>query len=330
VNRPPDDPRLQEEAVQVRQRLDDLRREIHRVIVGQEKLLDGILVGLLCGGHILVEGLPGLGKTLCVTTLARALDASFKRVQFTPDLLPGDLLGSEVLNARTGEFTTRRGPVFAHLVLADEINRAPAKVQSALLEAMQERQVTIGGRAHPLPRPFMVIATENPIEQEGTYRLPEAQVDRFFLKLRVPYPSRQEEAAIVERMAVSEPPLEVGRVLSPDDILEMRRTADGVYVDDRVRDYVLDLVRLTREAHPELGLERLVEWGASPRASLYMIMAARAVALMQGRAFVTPDDVKAVAPDALRHRLILTFEAEAEGVEPDDVVRSVLDAVPVP
>lgn len=322
--------RLDEQAGRVRGRLDDVRDQMHRVIVGQDDLLDRILTGLLCAGHILLEGVPGLAKTLCVTTLARTLDASFQRIQFTPDLLPGDLLGSEIYNPRTGEFATRRGPIFAHLLLADEINRAPAKVQSALLEAMQEHQVTIGRETFALPRPFLVVATENPIEQEGTYPLPEAQVDRFLLKLRVPYPSREDEDAIVDRMAVSEPDLAVESVLRPSDILEFRGVADAIYVDQRVRDYVLDIVRTTREPVEELGLDRLVEWGASPRASMHMIMAARARALLHGRGYVIPDDVKAVAPDVLRHRVILSFEAETEGVDSDAVISRVLRHVPVP
>ncbi|KPK63446.1 MAG: ATPase [Planctomycetes bacterium SM23_32] len=319
---------MERTAQEVRDRLAALRAEVHRVIVGQDDLLDRMLTGLLCGGHILLEGVPGLAKTLCATTLARALDATFHRIQFTPDLLPGDLLGAEIYDARTGEFTTRRGPIFANVILADEVNRAPAKVQSALLEAMQERQVSIGGRTFALPELFLVMATENPIEQEGTYPLPEAQVDRFFLKLKVPYPGREEELEIVERMAVSNPPVGVDKVLAPQDVLAFRRVADGVYVDDRARGYVLDLVRLTRDPPDELA--PLIEWGASPRASMYMVMAARARALIQGRAHVIPDDVKAVAPDVLRHRLILTFEAEADGVEPDDVVERVLEQVPVP
>jgi MoxR-like ATPase len=330
VNEAATDARVRDRAQEARERLAALRDEIHRVIVGQDELVDRLLMGLLCGGHILMEGVPGLGKTLCATTLARTLDARFKRIQFTPDLLPGDLLGSEIYNPQTGEFTTREGPIFANLILADEVNRAPAKVQSALLEAMQERQVTIGGQTFRLPELFLVIATQNPIEQEGTYPLPEAQVDRFLLKLQVPYPTREEEAAIIERMAVSEPSLEVGKVLSPTEMLEYRRAADAVYVDPRVRDYVLDIVRLSRERREDLGLSRLVEWGASPRASMYLVMAARARALMDGRAFAIPDDVKAAAPDVLRHRVILTFEAEAEGVGPDSVIRRILDYVPVP
>jgi len=317
-------------AERARNGIEALRRQVRRVIVGQDDLLDRMFTGLLCAGHILLEGVPGLAKTLCVTTLARAIDASFKRIQFTPDLLPGDLLGSEIYNPQTGEFTTRTGPIFANIVLADEVNRAHARVQSALLEAMQEKQVTIGGHTFPLPDLFLVIATENPIEQEGTYPLPEAQVDRFMMKLRVPYPDRAEELAIMERMAVSEPGIDVQKVLSPSDILEVRRASDAVRVEQRIKDYVLDLVRLTREPDRTLGLDRLVQWGASPRASVYMVMAARARALMQGRHYVIPDDVKAVAPDVLRHRLILTFEAEAEGVEPDTLVARILERVPVP
>jgi len=298
--------------------------------VGQDALIDGMLTALLCGGHVLLEGVPGLAKTLCATTLARTLAVVFKRVQFTPDLLPGDLLGSEVYNPQTADFSTRKGPIFANLVLADEINRAPAKVQSALLEAMQERQVSLGGRTFPLPDPFMVVATQNPIEQEGTYPLPEAQVDRFLLKLRVAYPDRAAEMEIVERMAASAPPLDADGVLSPDEIIEARKVADRLYVDPRARQYAVDLVRTTREPPAELGLGRLVEWGASPRASVHLVMAARARALLEGRSFVLPDDVKAVAPDVLRHRVILTFEAEAEGVEADEVLRRVLGLVPVP
>jgi len=330
VETPRIDAELEQDAAAVRESLEALRAQVHRVIVGQDDLIDRLLTGLLCNGHILLEGVPGLAKTLCVTTLARALEAEFKRIQFTPDLLPGDLLGSEIYNPRTGEFTTRLGPIFANLLLADEVNRAPAKVQSALLEAMQELQVTIGGQSFPLPRPFLVIATENPIEQEGTYPLPEAQVDRFLLKLRVPYPSRPEELEIVDRMAVSEPDLQVAPALSCEQMLRCRRVADAVYVDARLKDYVLDMVRLTRAPCPQLHLEHLVQWGASPRASMYLVMAARARALIGGRAFVIPDDVKAVAPDVLRHRVILTFEAEAEDVGPDEVIDRILDYVAVP
>jgi MoxR-like ATPase len=310
--------------------MDALRREVHRVIVGQDALIDGMLVALLCGGHVLIEGVPGLAKTLCVTTLARAMGAQFRRIQFTPDLLPGDLVGAEVLLPGDEDFHVRRGPIFAQFILADEVNRAPAKVQSALLEAMQERQVTIGGQTLPLPRPFFVVATANPIEQEGTYPLPEAEVDRFFLKLRVPYPAREEEAAIVERMAVAEPDLEVDAVIAPERLVELRRTADAVYVDERARDYALDIVAQTRRPDDVLGLRRLIEWGASPRASICLVMAARARALLDGRDYVAPDDIKAAAPGVLRHRVILTFEAEAEGISTDQVVRAILDHVPVP
>ncbi len=324
------DPELREQVAGVREHLEALREEIHRVIVGQDALIDAVLTGMLCSGHVLLEGVPGLAKTLCATTVAGALDASFSRIQFTPDLLPADLLGGEIYNPRTGEFTTRRGPIFTNLLLADEINRAPAKVQSALLEAMQERQVTVGGETFPLPRPFLVIATENPIEQEGTYPLPEAQVDRFLLKVRVPYPEREEERGIVDRMAVSRPKLQVQPVISPGRILEHRSVADRIYVDERIKDYVLDIVRLSRRPEPELGLGELIEWGASPRASIYIVMASRARALLEGRPYVIPDDVKAVAPDVLRHRIILTFEAEAEGVSTDELIRRILDHVPVP
>ncbi len=307
-----------------------LRTEMHRVIVGQDQLIDGLLIGLLCSGHVLLEGVPGLAKTLCVTTLAEAMDVSFSRVQFTPDLLPGDLTGSQIYNPATGEFRTRRGPIFANLLLADEVNRAPAKVQSALLEAMQERQVTIGEKAHPLPEPFMVIATQNPIEQEGTYPLPEAQLDRFMLKLRLEYPERGQEIEIVDRMAVTSPIVSVEKVLHSEDIVRMRRTVDGVRVDDRLKGYVLDLVQASRTPPPELELGDLIEWGASPRASIYLVMAARARAMLDGRTYANPDDVQAVAANVLRHRIILTFEAEAEALDTDSVIDRLLAHVPVP
>jgi len=319
------------DAARAREALAALKAEVHRVIVGQDALLDGMLTSLLCGGHVLLEGVPGLAKTLCATTVSRTLGATFRRVQFTPDLLPGDLLGSEVFNPRTGEFYTRRGPIFTHVLLADEINRAPAKVQSALLEAMQERQVTIGGETFPIEEPFLVIATENPIEQEGTYPLPEAQVDRFLLKLKVDYPGADEELEIVDRMATSQPDLEVSPVLSPQQVLELRAAADGIRVDPKIKQYVLDLVLCTRPPRSaELGIEHLIEWGASPRASIYLVMAARARALLDGRDYVIPDDVKAAAPDVLRHRVILSFEAEAEGVRSDALIERILSAVPVP
>ena len=324
----PDD--MQARVAQAGEMLGRLRAEVHRVVVGQEGMLDGVLTALLCGGHVLLEGVPGLAKTLLATTVASALDAQFRRVQFTPDLLPGDLLGSEVFNPQTGEFFTRRGPIFTHVLLADEINRAPAKVQSALLEAMQERQVTIGGRTYPIEEPFLVIATENPIEQEGTYPLPEAQVDRFLVKLKVDYPAPEEELAIVDRMAMSRPDLTVKPVLGAADVLRLRGAADRLRVEQRVKEYALRIVRHTRPPlSRQLELSHLIEWGASPRATIYLVMAARARALLEGRTYAIPDDVKAVAPDVLRHRVILSFEAEAEGVDSDAVVRRILAAVPV-
>ena len=322
---------LKAEVAQATTSLGRLRAEVHKVIVGQEALLDGLVVGLLCGGHVLLEGVPGLAKTLCATTLAGALDAVFRRVQFTPDLLPGDVIGGEIFNTATGQFSTRKGPIFTNILLADEINRAPAKVQSALLEAMQERQVTIGGETFPLPEPFLVIATENPIEQEGTYPLPEAQVDRFMLKVKVDYPRPAEELEIVDRMAVSRPVVEVQRVLTPSQVLALQSVADRIFVDGRVKGYVLEIVLSTRPPRSaELGLGHLIEWGASPRASTYLVMAARARALLEGRDYAVPDDVKAVAADVLRHRLILSFEAEAEGVAADELIERILSAAPVP
>ena len=322
--------RFSEDVARALQALDSLKREVHGVVVGQDSLLDGMLIALLCGGHVLLEGVPGLAKTLCATSMARALDAGFRRVQFTPDLLPGDLLGTEIFNPQTGQFFTRQGPVFTHVLLADEINRAPAKVQSALLEAMQERQVTIGGQTYAIEEPFLVIATQNPIEHEGTYPLPEAQVDRFLLKLKVDYPAPEEELQIVDRMAFSRPDIRVQPVLGPQDVLGMRHVADLIHVEGRIKEYALEIVRRTRPPRSaELQLDHLIEWGASPRATMYLVMAARARALLDGRTYVIPDDVKAVAPDVLRHRLILSFEAEAEGVQPDTVVERILSAAPV-
>jgi MoxR-like ATPase len=308
-----------------------LREEIGTVIVGQRLLVDRLLIGLLTNGHVLLEGVPGLAKTLAVKTLAQAIQASFRRIQFTPDLLPADLIGTLVYNPREGSFTTKRGPIFAQLVLADEINRAPAKVQSALLEAMQERQVTIGDETHPLPDPFLVLATQNPIEQEGTYPLPEAQVDRFMLKLRVGYPSREEERQILDRMATTANHRPASPVVTTADIIAARALVDQVYVDDKVRDYIVSIVFATREPKTfALDLGPLVEYGASPRATLCLTLASRAHAFLQGRGYVTPQDVKAIAPDVLRHRVIVSYEAEAEEVDADEIVRRVLDGVPVP
>ena len=319
------------EMVQVRSAfVESLLSEVRKAIVGQRYLLDRLLIGVLTGGHVLVEGVPGLAKTLAVRSFASAINASFRRIQFTPDLLPADLLGTLIFNPREGTFTPRKGPIFAQVVLADEINRAPAKVQSALLESMQERQVTIGDTTYPLPEPFLVMATQNPIEQEGTYPLPEAQIDRFMLKLKVDYPSRDEEREILERVAIQRPQ-PVTPVVDAADILESRRAASMVYVDDRVKDYIVSLVVATRRPK-EYGLEigSLVEFGASPRATIYLTIAAQAHAFIRGRGYVTPEDVKTIGPDVLRHRVILSYEAEAEDVTADEIVRRVFDAVPVP
>jgi MoxR-like ATPase len=311
--------------------VDALLAEVGKVVVGQKYMVERILIGILADGHILLEGVPGLAKTLTVKTFADAIDAKFQRIQFTPDLLPADLVGTMIYNQRTGEFVPKKGPIFAHLVLADEINRAPAKVQSALLECMQERQVTIGDTTFPLAAPFLVFATQNPIEQQGTYPLPEAQVDRFMLKIKVGYPTIQEEKAIVER--VSAGPLPVpARVVSPADIARAREVVREVYVDDKIRDYVLALVFATREPEKR-GLPKLkgmIEYGASPRASIYLTEAARAHAFLRRRGYVTPEDVKAVGLDVLRHRVIVTYEAEAEDIDAEKIVGMVFDHVEVP
>jgi MoxR-like ATPase len=308
-----------------------IRQELHKRVVGQEAMIDRLLVGLLTGGHVLLEGVPGLAKTLTVRSLADAMDATFERIQFTPDLLPADVVGTMIYNQRTGDFTARRGPIFANILLADEINRAPPKVQSALLEAMQEHQVTLGGETFALPKPFLVLATQNPIEQEGTYPLPEAQVDRFMLKLRVGYPAKSDEKEIMRRMAGREPaPLE--RVATPEQILSARQDILGVYMDEKIEDYIVSIVHATRDPSGYgLGsLVPLIQYGASPRASIYLSLCARAQAYLQGRGYVLPDDVKAVGPDVLRHRIITSFEAEAEEVTSDDIVARVFAAVEVP
>jgi MoxR-like ATPase len=308
-----------------------LREAIGAVIVGQRYLVDRLLVGLLTGGHVLLEGVPGLAKTLSVRTLSQAIEASFQRIQFTPDLLPADLLGTLVYNPQNGEFTTKKGPIFAQIILADEINRAPAKVQSALLEAMQEHQVTLGDETHPLPEPFLVLATQNPIEQEGTYPLPEAQIDRFMLKLKIDYPSREEERQILDRMATTQDGVGITAVVRPEDILDARSVVDGVYVDDKIKEYVVDIVFATREpAAAGLDLGPLIEYGASPRATLALTLAAKAHALLEGRGYVTPQDVKSIGADVLRHRVIPTYEAEAEEVDADAIVQRVFEGVPVP
>ena len=307
-----------------------VRTEVARVVVGQKAMVDRLLVGLLTGGHVLLEGVPGLAKTLAIRSLAASLSLKFQRIQFTPDLLPADLTGTLIYNPRDGSFTAKRGPVFAHLVLADEINRAPAKVQSALLEAMQEKQVTLGDQSLALEEPFLVMATQNPIEQEGTYPLPEAQSDRFMLKVKVGYPERSEEKEILRRAGLAALP-----TLSPqahrDEVLESRDSLAGVYVDDKIQEYVLDLVTATRRPKDfGLSLENLIAYGASPRATLFLVRGAQAIALLEGRPYVLPEDVKKIAPDVLRHRIHVTYEAEAEGVGAEDVTRRILEQVRVP
>jgi len=311
--------------------VDDLTAEIGKVIVGQQQMIERILVGLLAGGHVLLEGVPGLAKTLTVRTVCDAISAKFARVQFTPDLLPADLIGTVIYDQKTGEFTSKLGPIFANLVLADEINRAPAKVQSALLEAMQERQVTIGDRSYPLPDPFVVMATQNPIEQEGTYPLPEAQVDRFMLMVKVGYPSRDEERSVMDRMTGARESKAVSKT-SPAELMAARKVVRDVYMDDRVKDYIVNVVFATREPEKN-GLKELaplIEYGASPRASIALNLAARAHAFLRHRGYVTPEDVKAIGPDVLRHRVVLSYEAEAEEVTAEDIVRRVFEVIEVP
>jgi len=314
-----------------RETLASIRGQIARVIVGQEQLIERLILAMLCNGHVLIEGVPGLAKTLVVTTLARALHVSFNRIQFTPDLLPGDLIGTLMYNMQTGQFTPHKGPIFCNIVLADEINRSPAKVQSALLEAMQERHVTIGDQTYVLDDPFLVLATQNPIEQEGTYPLPEAQVDRFIFKLTVSYPTRDEEREIMTRMARSAPPVDVDAVAHPADVLRLRRLVDDVYMDPKIAEYILDIVDATRrpEAHG-MDIGDLIRYGASPRATIFLAMAARGQALLAGRAYVVPQDVKDVGPDILRHRVIITYEAEAEDKTSDDLIQTVFNTIEVP
>ncbi|MEN9577634.1 MAG: Family ership [Pseudomonadota bacterium] len=311
--------------------IDDLMAEIGKVVVGQTYMVERLLIGMLCGGHVLLEGVPGLAKTLTVRTLCEAISAKFSRIQFTPDLLPADVIGTVIYNQRSGEFTSKLGPVFANLVLADEINRAPAKVQSALLEAMQEHQVTIGDKTYKLPDPFVVMATQNPIEQEGTYPLPEAQVDRFMLMVKVGYPSREEERLVMDRMT-GIPPGPVRGTVTPEQLINARKVVRDVYMDDRVKDYIVNIVFATRD--PERAglkdLAPLIEYGASPRASIALSLAARAHAFLRHRGYVTPEDVKAIGPDVLRHRVVLTYEAEAEEISSEDVVRRVFEVVEVP
>jgi MoxR-like ATPase len=311
--------------------IQDVSQQVARRVVGQEYMIDRLLISLLTGGHVLLEGVPGLAKTLTVRTLAETISTSFSRIQFTPDLLPADVVGTQIYDQSTGQFMVKKGPIFANIILADEINRAPAKVQAALLEAMQEKQVTIGGTTYRLEEPFLVLATQNPIEQEGTYALPEAQVDRFMLKLRVGYPSRDEEREIMRRMAGGHA-IDVGHVATPEAILEARGRISDLYMDDRIVDYIVDIVHATREpaAAGLKDLVPLIEFGASPRATIALAQASRAHAFLRGRAFVTPDDIKAIAPDVLRHRVLTTYEAEAEEVSSDEIVRRVLATVESP
>ncbi len=305
--------------------------EISKVIVGQKYLIERLLIGLLADGHVLLEGVPGLAKTLSVKTLSAAIQTSFHRIQFTPDLLPADVIGTLIYNPKDGEFRIKKGPVFANLILADEINRAPAKVQSALLEAMQERQVTIGDQTFKLPDPFLVLATQNPIEQEGTYPLPEAQVDRFMLKLSIQYPSKEEERQIMDRMAETGKQIVTQPVVTPDQILKARKVVDAVYMDEKIKNYIVDLVHATRKpAEYKIDVARLIQYGASPRATIYLTVAAKAYAFLQGRGYVTPQDVKTIGMDVLRHRVIVSYEAEAEEMTSEDVIKRIFDEVPVP
>ncbi len=323
---------LDEDIRHLQQRFAEVKSEIGKVVVGQDGMVHRLLIGLIAGGHVLLEGVPGLAKTLLVRTLASCLSASFARIQFTPDMLPGDVVGTEVFNPQSSTFTVKKGPVFGHLVLADEINRAPAKVQSALLEAMQERQVTIGSETFLLPEPFMVLATQNPIEQEGTYPLPEAQLDRFMLKVLVDYLSKDDEVKVVERMAGAGAEPKAATCLSGEEVMRARAVAQQIFVDEKITRYVVELVHATRCPKDAglAGLAPLIENGASTRGSINLVKAAKAHALLQGRNYISPHDIKSVAPDVLRHRVLLTYEAEAEGKRADEIVQTILESIPVP
>lgn len=338
---PKDIQQLQDEVRLKSAPLQIVKTEIGRIVAGQERLIERLLLALIADGHVLIEGVPGLAKTLMVKTLAQTLDGSFSRLQFTPDLLPADVIGTRIYNAGTGDFSTKTGPVFANIVLGDEINRAPAKVQSALLEAMQEKQITIGGERFELPVPFMVMATQNPIEQEGTYSLPEAQLDRFMFKLRVDYPTRNEERAVLERMAHPAAPISAIAVANLTDIMEARKLLDRIYIDDKIIEYILDIVIATRPGHySELssrqaeakldGISGLISCGSSPRGSIALSLAARGLALLRGRAYVLPQDVKDLAADVLRHRIVLSYEAEAESIDSDLIIQRLLDELRTP
>lgn len=326
------EPALNDEHIgKQRSRLEPLYAQIGRVIIGQRSMIDGLLAGLLTAGHILLEGVPGLAKTLAVRTLARGLALSFQRIQFTPDLLPADVIGTQIYNPRTGDFSIKKGPIFANLVLADEINRAPAKVQSALLEAMQENQVTIGETSYTLEKPFLVLATQNPIEHEGTYPLPEAQVDRFMLKLKLDYPTKEEELAILERMAAVDAHVQITPVLTAPEIFELRQVIDSIYLDDKIKRYIVDIVHATRRPQDYgLNLRHYIEYGASPRATIFLTRGARAHAFLAGRSYVLPQDVKSVGYDVLRHRLTVTYEAEAEEITSDNLLKRIFDHLKVP
>ena len=305
--------------------------EMDKVIVGQRYMLERMLIGLLANGHILLEGVPGLAKTMAVTILSRAINADFRRIQFTPDLLPADLIGTQIYRQADGEFQTRKGPIFANIILADEINRAPAKVQSALLEAMQEKQVTIGDETFDVPRPFLVLATQNPIEQEGTYPLPEAQLDRFMLKLKIDYPDKGEERKILDRMAGTDVRFDIQPVIQPEDITQVRNVVDEIYIDEKIKDYIVDIVSATREPDKYgMDMANFINYGASPRATIYLALAAKAHAFVQQRGYVTPQDVKSIGPDILRHRVIVSYEAEAEDKTSEDIIKTIFDSIEVP
>jgi MoxR-like ATPase len=318
----------------VKQKSDFVRAlfaEMDKVIVGQRYMLERMLIGLLANGHILLEGVPGLAKTMAVTILSRAINADFKRIQFTPDLLPADLIGTQIYRQSDGDFHTRKGPIFANIILADEINRAPAKVQSALLEAMQERQVTIGDETFDVPSPFLVLATQNPIEQEGTYPLPEAQLDRFMLKLKIDYPGKDEERQILDRMAATDIKFDINAVISPEDISQVRNVIDEIYIDEKIKDYIVDIVCATREPDKYgIKMANFINYGASPRATIYLAVAAKAHAFVQQRGYVTPQDVKSIGPDVLRHRVIVSYEAEAEDKTSEDIIKTIFDSIEVP
>jgi MoxR-like ATPase len=305
--------------------------EMDKVIIGQRYMLERMLIGLLANGHILLEGVPGLAKTMAVTTLSRAINGDFKRIQFTPDLLPADLIGTQIYRQSDGEFQTRKGPIFANIILADEINRAPAKVQSALLEAMQEKQVTIGDQTFDVPTPFLVLATQNPIEQEGTYPLPEAQLDRFMLKIKIDYPDKTEERKILDRMAGTNIHFDIQAVIQPEDIAQVRNVVDEIYIDEKIKDYIVDIVCATREPGKYgLDMANFINYGASPRATIYLALAAKAHAFIQQRGYVTPQDVKSIGPDVLRHRVIVSYEAEAEDKTSEDIIKMIFDSIEVP